>query len=107
MNETQLSRTVNAYFIERQLVWPSVYEAMGWAVAEVGEAYEALLMASSKEWKRNDPEKEKKTVTNVDFGEELGDAIMMFIVAGLTMGVDPIEQMLFKMERKVPGVTKT
>lgn len=104
MNEAQLSRIVKAYFIERGLTWPNTIQAMMFAETEMAEAYE-LLLASMGTWKRNNPEN-KPEWSPYDFGEELGDAIMMLIVAGLTVGVDPIEDMLHKIGRKAPDALK-
>lgn len=100
MNEIEIQRLIRSYFITRDLAWPNVWEALAWASTEVGEAYEVLLARNPK-WKRNNPEG-KPEWDKRKFGEELGDAIMMLVVAGHICGVDPIEEMLLKMKRTAP-----
>lgn len=105
MNELELSRIIRAYFVLGGLKWPTMWQALGFAHTEIGEAYEVLLR--KWDWKRNDPKKEEIRYSNVDFGEELGDAIMMLIVAGLEMGVDPVQALLQKIRSKCPDAFKT
>ncbi len=52
------------------------------------------------QWVRNNPEAHP-VATRQDFSEELGDVIMMLMVAGLVDGVDPLDALYAKMERKL------
>ena len=77
---------------------PSVWEAMGWVGAEIGEVYEVLL--SNGGWIRNNPENHPPKDNN-DLAEELGDVIFMLMLAGYSEGVNPLEALKAKMARKL------
>lgn len=95
----ELTKEVVAYFEVRGLVWPSVDEALQFVNTELGEACEIRLAMDSK-WVYNNPE--NKEVYSVErFCEELGDAIMMLIVAGYQAGGDPVLYLRQKMQRKL------
>ena len=77
--------------------WPTPEEALLWCNTEIGEAADLLLMKDPGKWVRNNPHKEQ--YTDERFCEELGDAIMMLIVAGLVTGSDnPLRTMVAKLE---------
>lgn len=90
---------IRRYYDARQMVWPSTKEALLWAMSEIGEAADVELMASNRDWVRNNPS--EHNTTDADFAEELGDAIMMLLVAGYSRGLDPLRAMLEKAERKM------
>ena len=96
---SSVSDRITKYYKARQYKWPDTWEAMGWAVTEIGEVYE-ILLARSGGWVRNNPDG-KPLWDRKNFGDELGDVIMMLIVAGLVEGVDPINSMLEKIDRKL------
>lgn len=105
MDYEELSRGVEhmdssfivAYYTSRKYQIPNVWEAMAWAHTEMAEAYE-VLMAKKSEWVRNNPQNKPDWDPEL-FAEELGDAIMMLIVAGLTQGADPLQAMIDKLDR--------
>jgi NTP pyrophosphatase (non-canonical NTP hydrolase) len=91
---------VKQYYVARGLVVPNVWESLAWAATEAGEVYEVLLRGD-KEWVRNNKDKEGIPYLPADLAEELGDQIMMLIVAGWAEGVDPIAALKEKMRRKL------
>lgn len=91
---------VKEYYAARGLVIPNVWEALGWSATEGGEVYEVLLR-KNQDWTRNNKAKEGIPYNSSDFADELGDQIMMLVVAGWVEGVDPIAALKEKMRRKV------
>jgi hypothetical protein len=87
------------YYERRGLHWPTVEEALQFVHTELGEAYE-ILLARNPNWVRNNPT-EKPGFSARVLGEELGDAIMMLVVAGLAADVDPVSALLDKIDRKL------
>ena len=100
MDTIRLANLVIQYYDYRRLKWPSIWEALGWAHTELGEAYEVLLAAVGG-WKRNNPQDHPDGWDKDKFGEELGDAVMMLIVAGIIAGVDVEEILREKIRRKL------
>lgn len=96
---SNLAQEIKDYYGKRGLNSPNLWEALGWVHAELGEVYE-VLFSWNPNWVRNNPEKHP-VKTKEDLAEELGDAIFMLVVAGLTQGVDPIDALRSKMYRKV------
>ncbi len=94
---------VRNYYEIRKLKKPNVWEALGWAIAELGEVYE-VLMSFSGGWVRNNPDKHPPKTKN-DLAEELGDVILMLLVAGMQEGVDPLKAMEDKMNQKISEIT--
>lgn len=90
---------IREYYRKRQLKWPSVWEAMAWVNTEIAEVYE-LLLARVGGWTRNNPDKHTSW-DREKFAEELGDCILMLLVAGYIEGVDPIEAMAEKIRIKL------
>ena len=81
-------------------LWPSLWEGMGWVNTELGEAYELLLAREKTGWVRNNPDDHGEW--NPDrFAEELGDAIMMLMVAGMVIGLNPLEALRAKLEMEL------
>lgn len=97
--DLSLTDEIRNYYIERNLKRPNIWEALGWATAELGEVYE-VLMSMVGGWVRNNPEDHPQK-TKEDLAEELGDVIFMLIAAGLEEGIDPIQALQNKMRRKL------
>lgn len=95
----RISGLINDYFVRRGLVWPDAKDAILFSQTEVTEAIE-LLMAKDGGWVRNNPDGKEPYSTD-RFGEELGDAIMMLLIAGLGVGVNPLASMIEKINRKM------
>jgi NTP pyrophosphatase (non-canonical NTP hydrolase) len=62
---------------DKPVVIPNQHEAFLWLVSEVGEIASAVVKAT-QDWKRNHPEKH---IDDDDYGTEVGQAIMMAILA--------------------------
>jgi len=96
----KITESVLEYYAKRQLVVPNFDEAIHWHTTEVAEALELHLQTVGQDWVRNNPDS-KELFSFEKLGEELGDAIMMLIMAGVSYGVCPLESLLQKMERKL------
>jgi len=90
---------IKDYYTLRDLKWPDIWEALAFVQTEMGEVYE-ILLAERGGWVRNNPG-DKPTFTKESLSEEIGDAIMMLLVAGISRGVDPIESLKNKLARKI------
>lgn len=100
----ELTELVKEYFELRGMTFPDVWKALAFLDTEKGEALE-LLFSRDGGFVRNNPE--NKPIWHAgDFAEELGDMIMMIIVAGIAEGVDPIDGLLRKMDRKLAVASK-
>lgn len=95
----QLTKKIENYYQKRALKHPNLWEALGWATAELGEVYEVIL-SWQPGWVRNNPENHP-VKSKEDLAEELGDVIFMLVVAGMEEGVDPLDALERKMERKL------
>lgn len=94
-----LTLYVQKYMHERKgFVIPDARDAILWSQTEVAEAIE-LLMAR-KQWLRNHPV-DKEQWSPERFAEELGDAILMLIIAGIVEDVDPTWAMMSKIADKL------
>lgn len=92
------------YYKEKQLKLPDVWEAMAFVNTEIAEVYE-LLLARNGGWLRNHPE--NKPEFNIEnLGEELGDCIFMLMVAGYVEGINPIESLKNKLNRKLEKINE-
>jgi NTP pyrophosphatase (non-canonical NTP hydrolase) len=100
MLTNELKDFVENYFVKRKLVWPSFDDAMKFAITEIAEVYELDL--SRRNWVRNNPE-DKPKFTKEKLAEELGDVIMMLMIAGINENVDPLEALINKMCKKIGG----
>lgn len=96
----EIQNFIHDYYESRKLKWPNPEEAMMFLMTEVGEAFEAILHEKGG-WVRNNPR-----VLAPRFLEELGDIIMMAIVAGMATGRNPLTAMLMKMQTKLRGLEK-
>lgn len=97
-----ITKVVLDYFNKRGLKFPNFDDAMKFTLTEIAEVYE-LDLARTGGWIRNNPYN-KPAYNKEEMAEELGDAIMMLIVAGIAEGVDPIEALNRKIERKLKKV---
>ena len=89
---------IEAYYTARGLQWPDASEALDWALTELAEAKELLLMQRGG-WTRNHPD-EAPVFDAQAFAAECGDIIMMALVAGMMAGGDPLSALADKMRRK-------
>lgn len=87
------------YTSKRQYVMPNIWQAMGWINTEIAEVYE-LILDREADWVRNNPDG-KPRFSKQELAEELGDIIFMVMLAGHSEGVDPLESMKNKMDRKL------
>lgn len=88
------------YYEHRHLIWPGNADtALDWALTEMAEAKE-LLLARQARWVRNHPQNEEP-FSRERLAEELGDILMMVMVAGMVEGLDPIQALREKIERKM------
>jgi NTP pyrophosphatase (non-canonical NTP hydrolase) len=90
---------IERYYEARAYFWPDAEEAILWTITELGEACE-LLLARKQGWVRNRPDG-KEEYSRGRFEEELGDAIMMLLVAGIVSDVDPLVALREKMKRRL------
>lgn len=96
---------IKLYYQSRKLKWPNFDSAMKFVMTELAEVYE-LDLAREDGWVRNHPENKPK-YSREDMAEELGDAIMMLIVAGIAEEVDPLQALEDKIKSKLEKQTKT
>ena len=90
---------IEHYYDKRGLKKPDFDDAMKFVHTELAEVYELVL--AGKGYIRNHPENKPTEMDKIKLGRELGDAIMMLIVAGLVEGVDPIESLMSKLQEKL------
>lgn len=96
----ELIDIITDYFDKRGLVYPeNSWQTMAFANTEIAEVYE-LLLDRDREWIRNNPE-EKEKFTEERLAEELGDVIMMIMLTGYVEGVNPIQALKDKIQRKL------
>jgi hypothetical protein len=87
------------YYEQCKLEWPNFENAMKFVQTELGEVYE-LDLARSGNWVRNNPQN-KPDFNKEELARELGDAIMMLIVAGLSENVNPLSALYEKLQNKL------
>ena len=88
---------IQKYYKVRGLTMPDTKEALDFAITEWAEARE-LLFAEDAKWVRNhaqEPYSDKR------FAEELGDTMLMLMVAGMTRGLNPLQAMVNKLDQKM------
>lgn len=90
---------IRAYYAKRGLKWPDFDSAMKFVLTELGEVYE-LDLAREGGWVRNNLQS-KPSFSKEELSKELGDAIMMLMVAGIVEGVDPIDSLVDKLRSKI------
>ncbi len=98
----ELIEMIDWYYAERGYKFPDAWEALGFLNTELGEVYEVLL-AERAGWVRNHPE-DKPGYSPERLGEDLGDVVMMAVVAGLARGVNPLECLSAKLHHKVAAL---
>lgn len=98
-NDLPLIEQVKNYYKLRGLSFPDFSSAMKFMETEKAEVYE-LDLARIGGWIRNNPQN-KPIYSKERMAEELGDAIMMLIVAGIAEEVDPVRALQEKMARKI------
>ena len=98
MVEFNIVDEIKTYFEKRGLKTPDFNNAMKFALTEIAEVFE-LDLAREGGWVRNNPDS-KPDYSKEDMAEELGDVIMMIVMAGLAEGVDPIDALYKKLKRK-------
>lgn len=96
---TDILDFIAEYFHKRGLKWPTFDEAMKFVQTEIAEVYE-LDLARIGGFVRNNPQ-DKEQFSKERLAEELGDAILMLLVAGMTENLNPLEAMENKMRRKL------
>lgn len=101
----ELVELLKVYYEVRGLKWPDFNAAMKFVATELGEVYE-LDLSREGGWVRNNPQN-KPQFSKEALSEELGDAIMMLVVAGLAEGVDPIKSLIDKLNKKIAKALST
>lgn len=91
--ESKLVELVQAYYRFRGLTEPDANQALLFLVSEVGELADAFVEGQGA-WVRNHPDKER------DIKDEIGDVLMMLTAFAHQLGVDPLDALKAKMERK-------
>ena len=104
MLTNELQKFIAMYYEKRQLKWPNFDDAMKFVATEIGEVYEVDL-ARTDGWVRNNPDG-KPIFTKEQLASELGDVIMMVMVAGIVEGVDPLDALVKKINRKLEAIPK-
>lgn len=102
MKTEDLQKFITVYYDKRQLKWPNFDDAMKFVATEIGEVYEVDL-SRTEGWVRNNPDG-KPAFSKEKLASELGDVIMMVMVAGIAEGVDPLEALINKMLRKLEAI---
>lgn len=100
---TRLTDEIEWYYQARGLIRPTLHPAFTFLVEEVGEVADELMQWMGG-FKRNNPLKEQRKSDDEHrkaIGEELGDVIMMAVMMGRSIGVDPISCLKEKMDRKL------
>jgi len=90
---------IKDYYIKRNLKWPDFHQALKFVHTELGEVYE-LDLSRDGGWIRNNPENKPEFDKN-DLAKELGDVVMMIIVAGIAEGVDVEQALANKLSKKL------
>ena len=92
----KLMLVIKEFYVTHDLKWPTTDQAFRFVIEELGElARDMNDMIPG--WKRNNPR--KLPPTSDDIADEIGDAIMMLMVLGMTVGVNPLESLYRKMSR--------
>jgi len=96
-------KLITDYYEQRGLKWPQdADEALDWALTELAEAKE-LLLDRKGGWTRNNPGNKTPFQPSSAFAEELGDIIMMVLVAGIVEGVEPLTALTSKIKTQTTG----
>lgn len=87
----KLESLIAYYYRVRKYKMPTAQQALMWLITELGEASE-LLLARETGWVRNNPQNHEAWSAE-RFADELGDIVMMAVVAGQAEGVDVIARL--------------
>lgn len=98
----ELKEIIENYYEIRGLKWPDIWEALAFAHTEMSEVYEIILSRNGG-WTRNHPEN-KPEFSKESLSEELGDSILMLLVAGYVEGVNPIQSLKDKISKKLEKI---
>jgi NTP pyrophosphatase (non-canonical NTP hydrolase) len=93
MPQCSLPDIVRQYYQFRGLTRPDANQAFLFLVSEIGELSDAFVEGQAQ-WVRNNPDRAR------DVSDEIGDVLMMLTVFAATQGIDPVEALLRKMEKK-------
>ena len=96
-----LDELIALYWQLLQLEILTVWEALAFANTELGEVYEELLAKAADKWKRNNPEDHPQEFDIDRFAGELGDVILMCIVAGRAESVNVLAALRAKLTQKI------
>lgn len=96
---SNLADEIKDYYGKRGLTIPNLYQALGFVNQELGEVYDVVLNMDGN-WIRNNPQNHQAKSLS-ELSDELGDVIMMVMVAGIYNGIDPIDSLREKMRRKL------
>lgn len=106
MIDSDLMEIIVDYFDKCSLKYAgNSWEALAFASTELGEVYE-LLLDRQGGWVRNNPD-DKSKFSEQKLAEELGDVIMMIMLAGYVEGVNPIQALKDKINRKLEKLNNT
>ena len=94
----EVEKAVQYHFKVTNKVKPSPWTGLLFTLTELAEAAEEVLKKLGP-WNRNNPERHGE-YDNMKLAEELGDVIMMALISGYVIDVDPLRALLEKMERK-------
>ena len=99
-----LTSLIRSHYTLTEKVYPDTWQALAWAITELGEAFELLLNEDPPGWVRNHPD-EKEPYSPERLEEELGDVMMRVQVAGMVRGLDPFSALVEKISP--PGKEKS
>jgi NTP pyrophosphatase (non-canonical NTP hydrolase) len=104
MDNKKLLQFIRDYYDKRGLVMPNEFEASAFLTTEHAEMLELLFQRQNK-FIRNNPH-DKPVYSDERMAEEIGDVIMMSLVIAILVGVDPIEALVNKLQRKLDNLPK-
>ena len=93
MENHNIPEIVKQYYEFRGLARPDAHQAFLFLTSEIGELADAFV-ADQGDWIRNNPDKDRSV------SDEIGDVLMMLTVFSEALGIDPVQAMLEKMEKK-------
>lgn len=92
---TELLQRIDEYFVERGLCKPNAKDAAIFLSCECAELLDCI-MRKEPQWMRNNAKE-------IDMRGEVADVLFMLLVTAKTLGIDPVEAMLEKMQQKTQG----
>lgn len=95
--QSRVNDAIKSYFTTRKLKYPKdADEALQWTITELGEVTE-LLLDRKGGWTRNNPQ-DHPPFSKAELSKELGDVLLMVLVAGYVEGVNPLASMLHRIK---------